>query len=52
MKKNESKVPKCEVLDDLQIEELNTEIEIQLPDNYDKMDFADRLEYFWNLNEK
>ncbi|MCF0258364.1 MAG: hypothetical protein HUJ54_00760 [Erysipelotrichaceae bacterium] len=52
MKKDTFKPDSSEMMDELQITELKAPIEIKLPENYDRMDFADRLEYFWNLNEE
>lgn len=46
------KIEKTEIVDDLQINEIPDVVEVNIPDKMANMDFADRMEYLWNLNEE
>jgi len=45
------KVEKMEIVDELQLKEIPDVVEVKIPDTLANADFADRMEYLWNLNE-
>lgn len=41
-----------EIVDELQLKEIPDVVEVKVPEEMANADFADRMEYLWNLNEE